>query len=463
MGYYTHVHPKHKESTKKMPLAILKVQPAPRLYGSLKLPGDKSISHRCLLFGALSQGTSHFTGLSQGQDVQSTAACLQQLGVTIIEQNSDEETLGNTMQVTGVGLHGLRAPTAPLDCGNSGTTLRLLMGVLAAQTFTSTLTGDASLCQRPMTRVSDPLTALGAHIKLTQDRFAPLHLSPPTQALSGGLHTLSVASAQVKSALLLAGFYTREAVVLSGRIHSRDHTEKMLPDFGVQINVSPSEITLPADQILRGCNFTVPGDPSSAAFWLTAAALIPHSEVSLKNVSLNPTRIGFFKVLKRMGADISWKLTLPQAEPVGDIHLKYRPLKGIALSEADIPYLVDEVPLIALLATQAQGTTTVRGAQELRIKECDRLAAMESNLKAMGVQGWKAFEDGFRVTGAQALTASDWASFHDHRIAMVGVLAGLIAQNSSGTHQVLGAESIAVSYPGFLKDLEALKAPEAKA
>lgn len=439
-----------------MPSEILKVLPASPLHGSLEVPGDKSISHRCLLFGALAQGTSRFKGISQGQDVQSTAACLRQMGVSITKTHGSEDSPYEITEVIGVGLHGLNAPQAPLDCGNSGTTLRLLMGILAAQPFHSTLTGDTSLCSRPMTRVSEPLTHFGAHIELTNDRFPPLQIHPPSRPLSGGPYPLSVASAQVKSALLLAGFYTHESVTLSGLIQSRDHTEKMLPDFGVSLTTGLSEIELPANQALQGCHFTVPGDPSSAAFWLAAAALVPHSEVTVKNVSLNPTRIGFFKVLKRMGADISWKLTAPQAEPVGDVHLKYHPLTGITLNETDIPYLVDEVPLIALLATQAQGTTTVRGAQELRIKECDRLAAMETNLKAMGVQDWEAFEDGFRITGAQSLMAADWESFHDHRIAMVGVLAGLIAQNSNSTHQVLGAESIAVSYPGFLKDLERL-------
>ncbi len=455
MGYYTHcsspAEKKHKESAEKMSLEILKVQPASRLQGSLEVPGDKSISHRCLLFGALAHGVSRFSGVSEGQDVQSTAACLRQLGVTITSADD-----GKITEVIGVGLNGLHAPDAPLDCGNSGTTLRLLMGVLAAQPFDSTLTGDESLSRRPMTRVSEPLIAFGAKITLTQERFAPLHISA-SPGLSGGAYALSVASAQVKSALLLAGFYTREAVSLSGRIQSRDHTEKMLPDFGITLQTSPSNIVLPTGQSLQACNFTVPGDPSSAAFWLTAAALVPHSEVTINNVSLNPTRIGFFEVLKKMGADISWELTSAQAEPVGNVRLKYRPLTGIALSEADIPYLVDEVPLIALLATQAQGNTTVRGAQELRIKECDRLAAMETNLKAMGVQHWQSFEDGFCIPGAQPLSAANWEAFHDHRIAMVGVLAGLIASNDKGTHQVLGAESIAVSYPTFLKDLETLK------
>jgi 3-phosphoshikimate 1-carboxyvinyltransferase len=457
MGYYTHVRPKPKESTKKalmkMHSEILKVQPAPRLHGHLEVPGDKSISHRCLLFGALAQGSSRFKGISQGEDVQSTAACLRQLGVSIT--TSDD---GETTEVIGVGLQGLCAPSAPLDCGNSGTTLRLLMGILAAQPFNSTLIGDASLSQRPMTRVSEPLAAFGAQIELTQGRFAPLHIHPPSQPLSGGNYTLSVASAQVKSALLLAGFYTGEAVTLSGLIQSRDHTEKMLPDFGAVLTTSTSEIHLPAGQTLQACDFTVPGDPSSAAFWLAAAALVPHSDVTVKNVSLNPTRIGFFEVLKKMGADICWELTAPQAEPVGDVRLKYRPLTGVTLSEADIPYLVDEVPLIALLATQAQGVTLVRGAQELRVKECDRLAAMETNLKAMGVQGWESFDDGFCITGSQSLNTADWEAFHDHRIAMVGVLAGLIAKNNKGTHQVMGAKSIGVSYPAFLKDLETLKA-----
>lgn len=433
------------------------------LQGTLQVPGDKSISHRCLIFGALAQGTSHFEGLSQGEDVKSTQRCLAQLGVHFENYGvSERKTLG--LKVNGVGLQGLQAASEPLDCGNSGTTFRLLMGVLAAQPFSSQLTGDASLQRRPMTRVSTPLSQLGAQFQLTNTHYAPLTIqatAPISHPLQGGNHTLEVASAQVKSALLLAGLYTQEAMTLDGKIQSRDHTEKMLPDFGVSLETTPEHIHLPAHQILRACDFKVPGDPSSAAFWLAAAALVPGSDVCIENVSLNPTRIGFFEVLQRMGADIHWTLTAAQAEPIGKVRLRYAPLNAIQLREEDIPYLVDEIPLIALLATQAEGESEIRGAKELRIKECDRLAAMRQNLEAMGVTAYIDYEDGFKVTGPQTLNASAWESFHDHRIAMTGVLAGLIARTEQGSHTVVGADSIAVSYPEFLKDLETLQTPRA--
>lgn len=435
-------------------MSVLSILPSKALQGSLQVPGDKSISHRCLIFGALATGNSVFEGLSSGEDVQSTQRCLEQLGVSF------EQISSSQIQVHGVGLRGLKSPDAPLDCGNSGTTMRLLMGILAAQPFDSTLTGDASLCRRPMTRVSKPLQHLGGQFHLHQDRFAPVQITGISNSdanpLSGGQYTLQVASAQVKSALLLAGFYTRAAITLNGLIESRDHTEKMLPDFGVTLDIRSTHIHLPAHQQLTASHFKVPGDPSSAAFWLVAAALIPGSDVCIEGVSLNPTRTGLFEVLRRMGADIHWEITAPQAEPLGKVWLRYRPLQGTTITAAEIPALVDEVPLIALLATQAQGTTHIHGAEELRIKECDRLDAMHSNLQAMGVRYTENREDGFAIEGTQPLQAAQWQSYHDHRIAMTGVLAGLITQG--GAHQIIGADSIAVSYPSFLQDLERLQA-----
>ncbi len=435
-------------------MSVLSILPSHALQGTLQVPGDKSISHRCLIFGALATGNSVFEGLSSGEDVQSTQRCLEKLGVSF------ERLSGSQMQVHGVGLRGLKSPEAPLDCGNSGTTLRLLMGILAAQPFDTILTGDASLRSRPMTRVSEPLQQLGGQFRLHQERFAPVYITGVSNSdsspLSGGESILQVASAQVKSALLLAGFYTREAITLKGLIQSRDHTEKMLPDFGVTLEANSARIHLPAQQQLTASHFKVPGDPSSAAFWLVAAALIPGSEVCIEGVSLNPTRTGLFEVLKRMGAEIHWETTAPQAEPLGKVWLRYAPLQGTTIEATEIPALVDEVPLIALLATQASGTTRVQGAEELRIKECDRLDAMHSNLQAMGVHYTENREDGFTIEGTQPLQAAQWQSYHDHRIAMTGVLAGLIAQG--GAHQLIGADSIAISYPGFLKDLERLQA-----
>ncbi len=414
------------------------------LTGTLRVPGDKSISHRCLMLGALSEGVSHFSGLLDGEDVRSTARCLQQLGVNIDFEAG---------RVHGVGLSGLKSPAAPLDCGNSGTTFRLLMGILAAQPFASTLTGDVSLSKRPMTRVAQPLNGLGANITLTREKYPPVTLEARTTPLRGGSYALPIASAQVKSALLLAGLYSQEPVVLSGRLDSRDHTEKMLPAFGVQLEQGADHITLPVGQKLTACDFSVPGDPSSAAFWLAAAAMVPGSEITLEQVSLNATRICFFEVLKGMGAEISWKQQGAQTEPMGQVHLRYAPLKAVTLEARDIPFLVDEVPLIALLGTQAEGTTRVRGAEELRVKECDRLAAMGQNLQSMGAI-WKDYPDGFDVTGKQPLQGSKWTCFHDHRIAMTGVLAGLVVE---GNHQIDDPDCIAVSYPGFMQDLNRLQ------
>lgn len=434
-------------------MSALAILPSAALRGTLQVPGDKSISHRCLILGALATGSSHFEGLSNGEDVQSTRRCLAQLGVGFEARSNSQ------LMVHGVGLQGLTAPEKALDCGNSGTTLRLLMGILAAQPFDTTLTGDASLCSRPMTRVSEPLQHLGGRFQLSHERFAPLNVyGTSTQTpfpLSGGTYTLKVASAQVKSALLLAGFYTRDGVRLNGLIHSRDHTEKMLPDFGVQLEIGAEGIYLPPQQQLKASHFKVPGDPSSAAFWLVAAALVPGSEVHIEGVSLNPTRIGLFEVLRRMGADIHWEVTAPQAEAIGKVRLRYRPLQGTTITAAEIPALVDEVPLIALLATQASGLTDIHGAEELRIKECDRLAAMHNNLQAMGVTYTEDRKDGFSIAGPQPLKGAAWDAHHDHRIAMTGVLAGLIAHQAP--HHIVGADSIAVSYPRFLEDLARLQ------
>lgn len=420
------------------------ISPGPSLNGRLKVPGDKSISHRLLMLGALAEGNSQFTGLGDGADVRSTAACLRELGVEI--ELSPELTT-----VKGVGLHGLQAPQHSLDCGNSGTTLRLLMGILAGQAFASTLIGDASLSARPMGRVAAPLQQMGAQIQLTQARFAPVEIQPaPLQGIN---YHLPVASAQVKSALLWAGLYAQGPVTLSGELASRDHSERLLPAFGVQLQPSPEGLSLMPGQRLQATELTVPGDPSSAAFWLAAAALVPGSEVTVEQISLNPTRIGFFEVLKAMGAEISWQLSEAEPEPWGSVSLRHAPLKAFSLSAADIPYLVDEVPLLALLATQAEGRSEVRGAEELRVKESDRLAVMAANLRSLGAV-LEEFEDGFAITGPQLLTGGAWQAHHDHRIAMTGVLAGLVA---SGETQIEGADSMAVSYPSFLKDLEQLQ------
>ncbi|MBF2054360.1 MAG: 3-phosphoshikimate 1-carboxyvinyltransferase [Candidatus Sericytochromatia bacterium] len=426
--------------------SALTLQPGGPLRGQLTVPGDKSISHRALIFGALAEGTSSFEGLSDGADVAATRHCLAALGVGF-EDHSEG------LRVQGVGLQGLKAPAEALDCANSGTTLRLLMGVLAAQSFASRLIGDVSLSRRPMGRVAEPLRQMGAEIGLTSERFAPVQLQPAR--LRPLDYVLPVASAQVKSALLLAGLCAGVPVSLSGALASRDHSERLLPDFGVQLLQRPDQIGL-QPQPLQACALKIPGDFSSAAFWLAGALLLPGSELLLEGVSLNPTRTGLLRALQQMGASIEVQSQSQQSESWGSLRVRSGPLQGIQLDEAEIPFIIDELPLLMLLATQAEGETLVRGAAELRVKESDRLAVMADNLQRMGVQ-LELFEDGFAIRGPQPLQGAALLAHHDHRIAMTMVLAALSAR---GPSRLQGAEVMAVSYPGFLADLSRLQLSE---
>lgn len=410
----------------------------------LAIPGDKSLSHRALLFGALAEGLTEITGLLESADVLSTWACLEALGVKIEKQ-------GERVWVHGVGLNGFQAPAGPLDCGNSGTTMRLLMGVLAGQRFATTLIGDPSLSRRPMKRVAEPLRQMGAQIELHEGNYPPVQIQPAT--LSGLDYVLPVASAQLKSALLLAGLYAQESVLLRGEIGSRDHTERLLPHFGVQIQKTDGFLQIEPGQCLISAEVHVPGDPSTAAFWLAAAAIIPNGRVEIERVSLNPTRLGFINVLKRMGAVVVEEMTLGNPEPLGVVRLQQVPLQGTRVYAHEIPDLVDEVPLIAILATQAQGLTEVRGASELRVKESDRLEAIAQNLRAMGAQ-ITLFEDGFAIEGPQALFGAEIEPFHDHRIAMAFAIAGLVA---NGETRILNPECVAISYPEFFEVLSLLE------
>lgn len=423
---------------------ILCLSPGGCLQGDLTVPGDKSISHRALLFSALAEGSSCLQGLATGADVASTRSCLEQLGVKIT--GSPAVTV-----VHGVGLHGLQPPSQPLNCGNSGTTMRLLMGILAGQHFDTTLTGDPSLSRRPMGRVAEPLQAMGARIEMHEGRFAPLTLH--SASLQGLEYELPVASAQVKSALLLAGLYTPERVLLSGALASRDHTERMLPAYGVRLENTDASLCLEPGQTLKAVDWQIPGDFSSAAFWLTGAALLPGSDLMLENISLNPTRTGFARILERMGARLEIQLQQDQPEPLGALRIRYAPLRGVQVGPGEIPFVIDEIPLLMLLATQATGWTEVHGAAELRIKESDRLAVMEANLKALGVE-LETFADGFRIRGPQALVGAEVQAEHDHRIAMTLVLAALLAK---GETRIQGAEAMDVSYPSFLADLKRLR------
>jgi 3-phosphoshikimate 1-carboxyvinyltransferase len=427
------------------------IYPARQFRGCPHIPGDKSISHRSLILGALAKGKTEITGLLQSEDVSSTQECLKKLGTFIHTHNGTTTVEGGILgrlaasQRKNSGSHPFF-----LDCGNSGTTIRLLLGSLAGFGLQAILSGDSSLNRRPMRRVADPLRKMGALIHLAQDNFPPIQLTG--NQLQGIQYHLEIASAQLKSAILLAALSAEGPTSLTGKIHSRDHTEKMLPLFGGQIEVRPDSIQILGNQRLYGAQIQIPGDPSTASFWMAAASLIPGSSLVLNNISLNPTRLGFLNVLRKMGAVIQTEITHAAGEISGRIEVSGETLKGVTLSESEIPSLIDEIPLIAVLASQAQGTTEVSGAEELRVKESDRLDAIAFNLKAMGVK-LELKSDGFRIEGPQKLSGAVIESFHDHRIAMAFSIAGLVAE---GPTQILDSSCVNISYPGFFSTLREL-------
>lgn len=424
---------------------MIQISPARGLRGVLTMPGDKSISHRALLFGALAKGKTTLRGLSGGEDVRSTRRCLQNLGV----QFEEEDKL---TYVHGVGLRGIRQPATSLDCGNSGSTMRMLMGLLAAQNFEATLVGDASLSRRPMNRVADPLGGMGARFEMNEGGRAPVRILQQS-TLRGIEYELPVASAQVKTALLVAGLYAAGITRLTGKIGSRDHTERLLNYFGVPITQTEGAIALVGGRDLKPVTLDIPGDISSAAFWLAASALIPGARVSISNLLLNPTRIGFLEALRRMGANLSIRVEGEIPEPVGTVTvLGGAPLQAIQIGAEEVPSLVDEIPMLAVLATYAKGTTIIRGAEELRVKESDRIQAVAENLRRMGAEV-ETFPDGLAVRGPQPLNGADLDSFDDHRIAMAFAIGALGAR---GTTRIARPESVAISYPAFFDTLEKL-------
>ena len=422
------------------------IRPAHCLKGTLTVPGDKSLSHRALMFSALAQGNATVRGLGPGADVKSTAACLKALGVAL-------EWNGTTCHIYGAGLHGLRVPKAPLDAGNSGTAMRLLLGILAGQSFDTTLMGDESLSRRPMGRVIQPLMQMGARIQAHEGTYAPLKIQGT--ALKGFSYEMLVASAQVQSALLLAGLYAQgpTTVIEPGPI--RDHTERMLSYLGADVKREGPAVTVRPGNALKAKDVEVPGDPSSAAFWLGAAALVAGSTITVKNVCVNSTRTGFVDALQAMGADVRRENERMMCnEPHADLTVSASPLKAVEISGELIPRLIDELPLLAILATQARGTTTVRDAQELRVKETDRIQAVATNLRRMGARVEER-EDGWIIPGPQVLQGATLDSFGDHRIAMAFSIAALVAQ---GATTIQGAQWADISYPGFFRELERLRA-----
>jgi 3-phosphoshikimate 1-carboxyvinyltransferase len=419
------------------------IRRAARFKGNPKIPGDKSISHRGLIFGALAEGKTEVIDILESGDVQSTARCLRDLGVNITKS-------GTRTYVDGVGARGFAQPSQTLDCGNSGTTIRLLMGVLSGRPVTATLTGDASLVKRPMKRVAEPLRLMGAQFALTNTDYAPLTV---TGAHLKGIHyPLKIASAQIKTAIMLAALSAEGTTTITGEIHSRDHTERLLKHFGVNVGCTPSEVRIEGGQKLKANTVHVPGDPSTAAFWMGAASLVPQSKVEMDNIALNPTRIGFLRALQRMGANVEIQITSELPEPVGRIQVTTGTLKGVKISAEEVPTLIDEIPLLAVLASQAVGVTEVVGAEELRVKESDRIEALATNLRAMGIE-IEVRKDGFRIEGPQKLRGAQIQSFHDHRIAMAFSIAGLVAEGETTIHD---ADCVGISYPQFFDTLEEL-------
>ena len=419
--------------------------------GSTTVPGDKSISHRALLFSALSEGLCRIENLGPGADVRSTAECLRRLGVSI-------ERREGAVEVTGGGLTSLKAPTELLDCGNSGTTMRLLSGVIAGAGVGGTLDGDESLRKRPMRRILQPLREMGAAASGARnpdgDELAPL-LFAPGKKLVGCRHELKVASAQVKSCLLLAGLFADGETVVREPEPSRDHTERMLRAFGVNLGFGPDgavSIRRPDGPLHAPSILTVPGDPSSAAFWIGATLLIPGAAFEIECVDVNPTRTGFIRVLQRMGAEVVIEPTGERAgDPVATLRVKGGGrLKGTDVRAGEVPSLLDEIPMLAVVASQAHGVTTVSGASELRVKESDRLAQMVMGLRAMGVDV-EEHPDGFRMEGPFPLKGAFIDAAGDHRIAMSFAIAGMCAD---GETSVKGAQWADISYPGFFQLLQ---------
>lgn len=424
----------------------MKVEPAVSLRGDVAVPGDKSISHRALLLAAIADGESEIRGFGRSADTLSTVAAIASLGVGV----SDE---GDTIRIAGAGLRGLRAPAGPIDCGNAGTLIRLLPGILAGQGGRFELVGDESLSRRPLERIAGPLRLMGASVE-TVDGHAPLTVC------GGELRPIRyespVASAQVKSCVLLAGLYAAGgATTVVEPVPSRDHTERMLAGAGARVERRPPAATVWPAERLSPLSLDVPGDFSSAAPFLAAATLLPGSELRLHGVGLNPTRTGFLHVLERMGARVSvYNRRQAGGEPVADLEVTSAELVATDVAPAEVPLLIDELPLFALCAALAHGNSGVRGAQELRVKESDRVESVTRALRAAGVR-ISDTADGFRIRGVPTRLRGGVAidAVGDHRIAMLGALAGLLSREPI---EVRGADCVAVSYPGFFEILDSL-------
>ena len=427
-------------------MSQLIVRPGRPLCGSIRVPGDKSISHRALLLGALADGTSRVAGFLPCGDCLATLSCLRALGVEIESRDATR------LEIRGRGLHGLQPPTGPLDCVRSGTTMRLLAGLLAGQPFTSTLIGDEQLLRRPMRRVADPLSRMGAEIE-TNNGCGPLIIRGG--ALRGHSHVLPIASAQVKSALLLAGLYAIEPTTIQQPGPARDHTERMLYAMGSTIEIADLSVTLSPGSLLHPLQIEVPGDFSAAAFPLVAATLVPGSAVTIEGVGVNRTRIGLLEVLREMGTDITLANERSQGnEPVADITVKASSLQGVEIGGEKVVRMIDEFPVLAVAASQARGITRVHDAGELRVKETDRIDAIVTELGALGANVI-ALPDGFVVEGPVSLRGGVVDSRNDHRLALALAVAGQVAEEEV---TIRNSECMSDSFPAFVELMRGLGA-----
>ncbi len=424
-------------------MAYIFIEPDSSISGEIKVPGDKSISHRAVILGSISNGPTEINGLLKGEDNLSTMAAFRSMGVQM-----DEEA-GGALIISGAGLRGLKEPDDVIDAGNSGTTSRLLTGLLAAQDFFTVLTGDGSLRTRPMRRVVDPLRQMGATIT-GRAGGAYLPLAIAGNQLTGITYNTPVASAQVKSSILLAGLYAGGHTTVIEPGVSRDHTERMLECFGAEITTAGVKTTVTGGVELKGTRVDVPGDISSAAFFMVAAAVTKDSSIIIKDVGINPTRSGIIDIMERMGMDIEIVKTHASPEPTANLYVKSSALKGITISGEELLPAIDEFPVICVAAALAEGTTTITGAAELRVKESDRISVMAEILTRLGVEVEEA-PDGLTITGKETLKSAIIDSHGDHRIAMSAAVAAL---RSEAGIQIDNSECVEVSFPGFFGLLE---------
>ena len=419
----------------------MEIKKLTNLHGELTVPGDKSISHRAVMFGSLAKGTTKITHFLEGADCLSTISCFRKMGIDI-ENNSGE------ILVHGKGLHGLSAPADILDVGNSGTTTRLISGILAGQNFVSELTGDNSIQSRPMKRIMTPLLSMGADIaSIKGNNCVPLRITGhPLKAIH---YDSPVASAQVKSCVLLAGMYSDGITSVTEPVLSRNHTEIMLNYFGAQVTSEETTASIAPEPSLFAREITVPGDISSAAYFIAAGLLVPGSEILLKNVGINPTRDGLLRVCKDMGADITLLNVNMEGEPTADLLVRTSSLHGTTVGGEIIPTLIDEIPMIAVMAAFAEGTTVIKDAKELKVKESDRILVMAENLSRMGADITPT-EDGMIIHGGKPLHGAEIDSYLDHRVAMSFAVAGLLCD---GPLSIKGGDCVKISYPEFYEDL----------